>query len=542
MYVSRRRLERITLTSPAANRNHFNRRSGSKCVVWCVEASRWQRRFDFADASLNHLSQWLSQSSGKAPESHVNNLSLSDCEMQGYRGPFTVRGLVSEVGAAEDDVLLSIPLSSCVQDLECTPAFHGSGWNVNMARFLLTELDRANMSPCLGYLRTLPSIPPDLPLLMTAQEISEIQYPQAMEAVERYQMFALDSYDKWQMSDASARIFSRADFSWALHMVQSRSIRLAVKGIRVMVPGIDLLNHGGSSSHGFLALTGSKVEGQQSICFVAKRTIEKGAQVLWSYGDRSNCDFFVYHGFSLPANKDDDVSLFSSVSHLVGWAESRLKLEGVPLDKDGLNDPAALSEALASESNTAASSGHQSASVHAAAAIQGTSSALLVSSNQIAHNLSTRDGDLLSWESEETLEGRASRAFRLDTSITRRLSAYRLHSNDWGSQEEKSLAPELVGTGTKVDVRIIAVLAMLIDRANNVTTADGPTKKLGFESISRLIQLRCRELLDALPTTLAQDEALLLANVSYPSRGTLDFRMGKKRVLVDMIDLFRNFN
>lgn len=70
-------------------------------------------------------------------------------------------------------------------------------------------------------------------------------------------------------------------------MVQSRSIRLAVKSIRVMVPAIDLLNHGGESSHGFLALSGSPDQGQ-SICFVAKRTVAEGAQVLWSYGNRCN--------------------------------------------------------------------------------------------------------------------------------------------------------------------------------------------------------------------------------------------------------------
>ncbi len=33
-------------------------------------------------------------------------------------------------------------------------------------------------------------------------------------------------------------------------------------------------------------------------------------QVLWSYGQRCNDDFFVYHGFCLHPNPDEDVALF----------------------------------------------------------------------------------------------------------------------------------------------------------------------------------------------------------------------------------------
>lgn len=43
-------------------------------------------------------------------------------------------------------------------------------------------------------------------------------------------------------------------------------------------------------------------------------------QVLWSYGQRGNDDFFVYHGFALPDNSDEDVVLFNSVHQLVEYA------------------------------------------------------------------------------------------------------------------------------------------------------------------------------------------------------------------------------
>lgn len=47
-------------------------------------------------------------------------------------------------------------------------------------------------------------------------------------------------------------------------------------------------------------------------------------QVLWSYGTRGNDDYFVYHGFALPNNSDEDVVLFENVQQLLAWALQRL--------------------------------------------------------------------------------------------------------------------------------------------------------------------------------------------------------------------------
>jgi hypothetical protein len=46
--------------------------------------------------------------------------------------------------------------------------------------------------------------------------------------------------------------------------------------------------------------------------------------VLWSYGTRGNDDYFVYHGFALPNNPDEDVVLFEDVQQLLSWALQRL--------------------------------------------------------------------------------------------------------------------------------------------------------------------------------------------------------------------------
>jgi hypothetical protein len=50
----------------------------------------------------------------------------------------------------------------------------------------------------------------------------------------------------------------------------------------------------------------------------------RASQLLWSYGTRGNDDYFVYHGFALPNNPDEDVVLFEDVQQLLGWALQRL--------------------------------------------------------------------------------------------------------------------------------------------------------------------------------------------------------------------------
>ena len=142
------------------------------------------------------------------------------------------------------------------------------------------------------------------------------------------------------------------------------------QGCRVLIPGVDLLNHGGLSSHGGLGLGRSAWGGADgddgaSIFFVTDKVIclsyllqefrimikhenfimnfppplwqavPAGDQVLWSYGQRCSDDLFVYHGFCLDGNVDEDIALFRDVDHLMLWAG--LELQGMGLEVPGMN-------------------------------------------------------------------------------------------------------------------------------------------------------------------------------------------------------------
>ena len=112
------------------------------------------------------------------------------------------------------------------------------------------------------YIASMPGIYDGSPLLFSEQQLIEVQHGPAIEAITLYQAFARQAYDEWTRfksprRDAEGAALSQAspsngaaaadvphsshpswlEFCWALHMVQSRSIRLAIKGCKVLIPG-----------------------------------------------------------------------------------------------------------------------------------------------------------------------------------------------------------------------------------------------------------------------------------------------------------------
>lgn len=95
------------------------------------------------------------------------------------------------------------------------------------------------------------------PTLSTPPHTTQVQYPQAVDAMRDFQALARDAYSQWHAAWAARRSDPHSGphsgphpgrgpvdegswerFAWALQMVQSRSIRLAVTGCRAMIPGV----------------------------------------------------------------------------------------------------------------------------------------------------------------------------------------------------------------------------------------------------------------------------------------------------------------
>eukprot|EP00775_Hariotina_reticulata_P012242 gene12242-biopygen14138 len=377
-----------------------------------------------------------------------------------------VRGLVAQKELPSGTPVLSVPISHTLRDDKVSPAYSGAPWNASLAAYLLSERSKGSNSSMWPYLCTLPADCSGSPLLLPADMVPEVQYPPAVVALQAFQKFARESYEQWkeqQQQQQQQQQYSWSDWCWALHMVQSRSIRLAITGCKVMIPGIDLLNHGGSAANGQLVLSRAswQVEGEPAICFVTTRSIAAGEQQLVCW----------------------------AVQHLPSLHTLQSQVQP---DK------------LASLADEVADRAMQGASARcSSAAIPGTSSSLLMEQDCLPQQLQQQDG-----------QGRrveAAMAALRGSVLQRRLASFRLHRSDWGTGSCPSSAPELVlKRDGCIDVRVPIVLAALQDQVAehsvNSSISNGTTADL----LKQLLNARCQQLLRLFATSVQQDESWLL--------------------------------
>jgi len=76
-------------------------------------------------------------------------------------------------------------------------------------------------------------------MLLSEAQVGAVQYAPAVAALRAFQQQSKAAYDSWRSSTSSATAATCPweRFALALHLVQSRSIRLAITGCRVMIPG-----------------------------------------------------------------------------------------------------------------------------------------------------------------------------------------------------------------------------------------------------------------------------------------------------------------
>lgn len=130
--------------------------------------------------------------------------------------------------------ILSVPVSSTLQDTRAPEPYPSAPWNVCLAAQLLEERSKGHSSSHWPYLATLPSSCCS-PLLLPQHQLSEVQYEPAVAAIAAFQAAAREAYAKLQQQQQQQ--WTWEEWAWALHMVQSRSIRLAQMGCKVMIPG-----------------------------------------------------------------------------------------------------------------------------------------------------------------------------------------------------------------------------------------------------------------------------------------------------------------
>eukprot|EP00879_Flechtneria_rotunda_P023584 GHRR01024950.1.p1 GENE.GHRR01024950.1~~GHRR01024950.1.p1 ORF type:complete len:245 (+),score=65.40 GHRR01024950.1:250-984(+) len=175
------------------------------------------------------LSDWLTNNGG-----NVSSITVGNCQM----GDITVRGLVATQDLSTSTPAISVPISNTLRDDQAPIVYPKAPWNVNLAAYILDERSKCNSSRLWPYICTLPA-ESNSPLLLPDNALQEVQYPPAVAAIQSYQQLAGESFRQCNSActGAGKAAVSWPDWVWALHMVQSRSIRLAITGCKVMIPG-----------------------------------------------------------------------------------------------------------------------------------------------------------------------------------------------------------------------------------------------------------------------------------------------------------------
>ncbi|GIL72494.1 hypothetical protein Vretifemale_2854, partial [Volvox reticuliferus] len=268
------------------------------------------------------------------------------------------RGLMCEEPVSKGDVVLEVPLRLALtdhsEDAESNQLLYpGAPWSVRLACKLLRHLAAGKRSPWAPYIKVLPRHVPAPLESFTWEDISALRYPSAQEALHSADWLRADAF--MATSEEARGGLGEEAFRWALSVVHSRTFANAAPGggvgVRMLVPLVDMLNHGGDEVvAGSLGLGGNKVvatdtvrwdllpparssSGGWSMAVSATKDLQPGQEVLLSYGERPNDDFFLHYGFVPRANPHDDAVLWPDLESSLEWHYERIGAVKLPREE-----------------------------------------------------------------------------------------------------------------------------------------------------------------------------------------------------------------
>eukprot|EP00210_Caulerpa_lentillifera_P001505 g1443.t1 len=239
-----------------------------------------------------------------------------------------------------NETFLRIPMKIVIadhQDDEETNklVYKGAPYSVRLACKLLREKALAEESSWYPYIQ---SLPPRVscPLLdFTSSDLLGLDYNDVVEQLESYKAMVDKSWNKLELEAHGKATMD--EYLWAMSIVHSRSFGTDGKrgplGIHMLVPLVDMFNHGGDfyqvlyrkqiikldSAEWRLVRPELAQSGMWEMEVKASSSIEPNCEILMSYGERSNDDFFLYYGFIPPMNPNDDYVLFPRLDEALDW-------------------------------------------------------------------------------------------------------------------------------------------------------------------------------------------------------------------------------
>jgi hypothetical protein len=305
-----------------------------------------------ATAPENTLQDFL----GWAIANGIEGLDGDKSKIGLFVGNNNERGIAATAPIRRNETFSKIPLRLAITDdpddgESNTLVGKDAPWSVRLACKLLRLKSQGPASPWYPYLNSLPTAVPAPLLNFSWEDVQSIAYEPARRQFEKTAWIVSSAWTSLPPGAASVgteqQLPSREEFDWAISVVHSRTFGTAGKGggvgVRMLVPLVDMLNHsgdrdlsttsnassnskGGGSQEPVPTATDnvrwdvvSKIGGEFFMVLTATRDIQQGEELLLSYGERNNDDFFLHYGFIPARNPHDDVILFTSIEEGIDY-------------------------------------------------------------------------------------------------------------------------------------------------------------------------------------------------------------------------------
>ena len=303
------------------------------------------------EQKLSSLVNWLVKNGAKGFDPADANTKVAVF----LQGPSN-RGIIASTDVKAGQVLFQVPVKLGIIDDAENDEYP---WSVRLAAKLLRL--KAEGDRCLwgDYVAVLP----ERVFNATSQEFSFEDDEAICNAEAREEAH----FSRWIASSNFKRLAEEGGmipegtteeaFCDAMTVVHSRTFSIPANDrpsglARLLMPGIDLLNHAGdvdlnmndgSVAEIELIATDAcrwdlvpKIGGEYQMVVSAVRDIVKGEEVTLSYGERSNDDFFIHYGFVPPRNVHDTVRLHEDLVSAMEWTIERIHEMGTAAPDEGL--------------------------------------------------------------------------------------------------------------------------------------------------------------------------------------------------------------
>ena len=253
---------------------------------------------------------WLKENNAFFPDQYLKKYSED------------VRGVHAEKDIPADKQIATVPLKLLIhegmgQETEYGKRVHNTENNIIVPNhtqviiYLLSTGARYWAKPngkCTSFFKPYYDILPrnfySFPIFWNEEELSWLEGSTLVQQIhDRKNNILYDYHEVCRVCPEFREDFNEEDFLWCRTAVGSRNFGISINGVKrtTLVPWSDMLNHYRPRETSW-----TFSDAQQSFIMTSLKKLEKGQQIMDSYGKKCNSKFLMHYGFAVENNRESD--------------------------------------------------------------------------------------------------------------------------------------------------------------------------------------------------------------------------------------------